>query len=211
MIDLVFAAPTTTDILENAAAGSELIAKGFDKLWDQTLNGGLYAALMKVAQLFALATLTFYMVDLAKSFLNQEDMKALSSWISPILIIGLMADNGALLRSGTLTTRDYINKINNDVLEVTAAGANLETSYNRAVGNMTLKKEVGREMERCRSLGGASQDTINCLRNAEAQLKAKAPQFFKNDPPPASSWEWSPLDSLKSFGDSLASKLTQVE
>lgn len=208
MLDIVyFAAPTSTDILENAAAGSELIAQGFDKLWDQTLNGGLYAALMKVAQLFALATLTFYMVDLAKSFINQEDMKALSSWIWPILIIALMANNGALLRSGTSTTRDYINKVNNDILKITAAGANLETSYNRAIGNMTLKKEVGREMERCRSLGGSSQDTIDCLKNAEAQIKAKAPKFFKNDPPPADSWEWSPLDSLKEFADGIASKL----
>ncbi|NJN07538.1 MAG: hypothetical protein HC815_05925 [Richelia sp. RM1_1_1] len=204
MLDIVyFAAPTSTDILENAAAGSQLIAQGFEKLWEQTLNGGLYAALMKVAQLFALATLCFYMVDLAKSFINQEDMKALSTWIWPIIIITLMANNGALLRSGTLTARNYINKINNDVLNYTASGANLETAYNRAVGNSTLKVEVGREMERCRSLGGSSQDSIDCLRSAEAKLRAKAPEFFKNDPPPAGSWEWSPLDSLTDFASGL--------
>lgn len=203
MIDLIFAAPTSTDILENAAGGSQLIAEGFDKLWEQTLNGGLYAALMKVAQLFALATLAFYIVDLAKNFLNQEDMKALSSWIWPIIIISLMANNGALLRSGTLTARNYINKINNDILSYTAAGANLETAYNRAIGNMTLKKEVGREMERCRSLGGSSQDAIDCLKSAEARLKAKAPQLFKGDAPPSDSWEFNPLKILENTANAI--------
>ena len=160
---LYFATPTSNDILENAAGGSKLIAEGFNELWTQTLGGGLYAALMKVASLFALATLIFYMVELAKSWLNQEDTKALSSWIWPILVIGLLANNGALLRSSTLSARTYINQINNDILSYTAAGANLETAYNRAVGNMTLKAEVGRAMERCRSLGGSSQDSIQCL------------------------------------------------
>lgn len=208
MLDIVyFAAPTSNDILENAAAGSQLIAEGFDKLWEQTLNGGLYAALMKVAQLFALATLTFYMVDLAKSWINQEDMKALSSWMWPILIIGLMANNGALLKSGTLSARNYINQINNDILSYTAAGANLETAYNRAIGNMQLKNEVGREMERCRSMGGSSQDAIECLKSAEVKLREKTPQLFKNNPPPSSSWEWNPLDVLTSTASAIANTI----
>lgn len=216
MLDIVyFAAPTSTDILENAAGGSQLIAEGFNKLWEQTLNGGLYAALMKVARLFALATLTFYMVDLAKSWINQEDMKALSSWIWPILIIGLLANNGSLLKSGTLTARNYINQVNNDILSYTAAGANLETAYNRAVGNMNLKAEVGREMERCRSLGGSSQDAIDCLKSAEAKLKAKAPQLFKGDAPPSGSWEFNPLkiltDTASSIGNTISDPSSAIK
>lgn len=209
MLDLVFISqvPTSTDILENAAAGSQLIAEGFDKLWEQTLDGGLYAALMKVAQLFALATLCFYMVDLGKSFINQEDMKALSSFIWPILIIGLMANNGALLRSGTLTARNFINQVNNDILDFAAAGANLETAYNRAIGSAKLKEEVGREMERCRSLG-ASQDAIDCLKSAEVRLKAKAPQLFKGDAPPDNSYEFNPLKELKQAADGIAGAIS---
>ena len=203
MLDLILAAPTSTDILENAAAGSQLIAEGFDQLWEQTLNGGLYAALMEVAQLFALATLCFYMVDLAKNFINQEDMKALSSWIWPIMIIALMANNGALLRSGTLTARNYINKINNDVLEYAAAGANLETAYNRAIGNAKLREEVGREIERCRTLGGAAQDAIDCLNSAETRLMAKAPQLFKGDAPPDGSWELNEVGKLGELADAI--------
>ncbi len=208
MLDIVyFAAPTSNDILENAAGGSQLIAEGFNQLWEQTLNGGLYAALMKVAQLFALATLTFYMVDLAKSWINQEDMKAMSSWMWPILIIGLMANNGALLRSGTLSARNYINQVNNDILSYTAAGANLETAYNRAVGNMTLKAEVGRAMERCRSMGGSSQDAIQCLQKAEAELKAKSPQLFNGSAPPSGSWELNPLTLFKATADAIGSAI----
>lgn len=203
MLDLVLVLDIESkDILENAAAGSQLIAEGFDKLWEQTLDGALYASLMKVAQLFALATLCFYMVELAKNFINQEDMKALSGWIWPIVIIALMANNGALLRSSTLTARNFINKINNDVLEYAAAGANLETAYNRAVGSAKLKEEVGKEIERCRSLG-ASQDAVDCLRSAEARLKAKAPQLFKGDVPPSDSYELNPIEQLKETADAV--------
>lgn len=202
MLDIALIDIGSKDILENAAAGSQLIAEGFDKLWEQTLDGALYASLMKVAQLFALATLCFYMVELAKNFINQEDMKALSSWIWPILIIGLMANNGALLRSGTLTARNFINQVNNDVLDYAAAGANLETAYNRAVGSAKLKEEVGREIERCRSLG-ASQDAVDCLKSAEARLKAKAPQLFKGDAPADDSWEFNPIKQLGETADAI--------
>jgi hypothetical protein len=207
---LYFAAPTSTDILENAAAGSQLIAQGFDQLWQQTLDGNLYASLMKTAQMFALATLTFYMVDLAKNWMNQEDMKALSSWIWPILIIGLMANNGALLRSGTLTARNYINQVNNDLLNYTAAGANLETAFNRAVGSISLKAEAGREMERCRSMGGSSQQAADCLQAAEAKLKAKAPEFFKGSPPPAGDNAWNPLEDIGNAAGNFISQIPIV-
>lgn len=207
---MFFFAQSSQDILSNAAAGSQLIAQGFDQLWQQTLNGNLYGALMKTAQMFALATLSFYMVDLAKSWMNQEDMKALSSWIWPILIIGLMANNGALLRSGTLTARDYINQVNNDILSYTAAGADLETAYNRAVGSMTLRAEAGREMERCRSMGGSSQDAANCLQQAEAKLRAKAPEFFKGSPPPAADKAWDPLGDMASAAGNFLSQVPGV-
>jgi hypothetical protein len=98
------------DILENAAAGAQLVAEGFNELWQETLNGSLYGSMCKVGQFFfAIATLTLFMVELGKNWINQEDMKALSSWIWPILVIGLLANNGTLLRSGTLAIRGYIN------------------------------------------------------------------------------------------------------
>lgn len=112
----------------------------------------------------AIATLTLYMVELGKNFINQEDMKALSSWIWPIIVIGLLANNGTLLRSGTLTVRGYINNVNNDVLNFTAAGANLEVAFNRAVGNIALQQQVGGAMERCRSIPGGTQDAIGWRR-----------------------------------------------
>jgi uncharacterized protein YjbI with pentapeptide repeats len=66
------------DILENAAAGAQLVAEGFNELWQETLNGSLYGSMCKVGQFFAIATLTLFMVELGKNWINQEDMKALS-------------------------------------------------------------------------------------------------------------------------------------
>ncbi|BDA76041.1 unknown protein (plasmid) [Calothrix sp. PCC 7716] len=179
MLDITFIAATSADILQNAANGSREIAQGFDQLWNQTLNGNLYAALMNVARLFALATLIFYIVELAKNWMNQEDMKALSSWIWPIIVICLMFNNGALLKTATLSARAYINNINTGILNETAAGASLETAYNSAVGETTLKKEIGSALERCRSLG-TSKDAADCLNAEKQKLQAKAAEFYRN-------------------------------
>jgi hypothetical protein len=191
------------DILENAAAGAQLVAEGFNELWQETLNGSLYGSMCKVGQFFAIATLTLFMVELGKNWINQEDMKALSSWIWPILVIGLLANNGTLLRSGTLAIRGYINTVNSDILEFTAAGANLEVAFNRAVGNIALQQQVGAAMERCRSIPGNTQDSINCLQQAEAELKTSAPDLFKGEAPDSSSWEFNPLQALSDAKDAL--------
>ncbi|BAZ18349.1 hypothetical protein NIES4071_102340 (plasmid) [Calothrix sp. NIES-4071] len=179
MLDITFLAASSTDILQNAANGSQQIAQGFDQLWQQTLNGNLYSALIKVARLFALATLLFYMVELAKNWMNQEDQKALSSWIWPIIVISLMVNDGALIKTATLSARNYINVINNDILQETAAGASLETAYNSAIGETTLKKEIGSALERCRSLG-TSKDAADCLTEQKQKLQAKAAEFYRN-------------------------------
>lgn len=191
------------DILENAAAGAQLVAEGFNELWQETLNGSLYGSMCKVGQFFAIATLTLFMVELGKNWINQEDMKALSSWIWPILVIGLLANNGILLRSGTLAIRGYINTVNSDVLEFTAAGANLEVAFNRAVGNIALQQQVGAAMERCRSIPGNTQDSITCLQQAEAELKTSAPDLFKGEAPDSGSWEFNPLQALSDAKDAL--------
>lgn len=192
------------DILQNAAGGAQLVQAGFNELWQETLNGNLYGAMCKVGQFFALATLTLYMVELGKNFINQEDMKALSSWIWPIIVIGLLANNGTLLRSGTLTVRGYINNVNNDVLNFTAAGANLEVAFNRAVGNIALQQQVGGAMERCRSIPGGTQDAIACLQQAELEIKKSAPGLFKGEAPSEGSWEFNPLKSLSDAKDALS-------
>lgn len=65
--NFVFAEISGSDIIENAAAGSSLISESFNELWQQTLNGGLYTAISSLGQMFAVATLVFFMVDLAKT------------------------------------------------------------------------------------------------------------------------------------------------
>jgi len=205
MLDILIATDPSfgKDILESAAGGAILTAEGFNSLWTQTLNGNLYGAMSSVGQLFAVATLTLYMVQLAKDWINQEDMKALSSWIWPIIVITMLANNGSLLRDTSLTMREYINNVNNDVLKFTAAGADLEVAFKRALGNSVLENQVGLAMERCRSLPGNTSDKITCLQQAKSGLSQSAQKLFPGDPPATDSWELNPLQTLSDAADSL--------
>jgi heme/copper-type cytochrome/quinol oxidase subunit 3 len=127
------------DLIENASAGASLVAEGFNDLWQQTLTGGLYASLCKVGVLFAVATLALFMVQWGKQMINDEEQRAFSELIWPLIVTVLLANNGSLLANSTLALREYINSVNNYILEYTAADADLRAAYQQALGQAALE------------------------------------------------------------------------
>ena len=113
------------DLLENAAGGGSLVAQGFDELWQNTLNGGLYAALCRVGILFAVGSLVLFIVQWGKQMLDGDETRAVSELIWPLVVGLLLSNNGSILAQSTLVLRDYINSVNKFVLEFTAADADL--------------------------------------------------------------------------------------
>ena len=83
----VLAEISGSDIIENAAAGSSLISASFNDLWQQTLNGGLYTAICSLGQMFAVATLVFFMVELAKNWINGDEAQPFASFIWPLIVL----------------------------------------------------------------------------------------------------------------------------
>ncbi|KYC34721.1 hypothetical protein WA1_49205 [Scytonema hofmannii PCC 7110] len=186
------------DLLENAAAGAQLVAEGFNELWEETLDGNLYVAMCKIGVLFAVATLTLFMVQWGKHMLNGEEQKAYPELIWPLIVIALLANNGSLLATGTLGVRNYINSVNNFVLEYTAAGANLRAAYNQAIADTNVQATVGNVIEQCRSTQLSNEESIQCLKQAEAELKARFPQIFR-DPDtgnPFADWVFKGIDKI---------------
>ncbi len=168
-------------LLENAAAGASLVADGFNQLWEQTLTGGLYASLCKFGVLFAVGSLALFMVQWGKQMLNGEEHKAISELIWPLLVALLLTNNGKMLASTTLMLREYINTVNNYILEYTAADADLRAAYQQGIGQTAVEAAVGNAIQQCRSAQLSNQEQIECLKQAKEELQAKFPNIFKGD------------------------------
>lgn len=206
------------DLIENASAGASLVAEGFNELWQQTLTGGLYASLCKVGVLFAVATLALFMVQWGKQMINDEEQRAFSELIWPLIVTVLLANNGSLLANSTLALREYINSVNNYILEYTAADADLRAAYQQALGQAALETAVGNAIQECRSSQLSNEEGIQCLKQARADLEAKFPDIFKDAEGgsylgAAGSWVTQGLDKInqaasEAEGDGLVGTIT---
>ena len=168
------------DLLENAAGGGSLVAQGFDELWQNTLNGGLYAALCRVGILFAVGSLVLFIVQWGKQMLDGDETRAVSELIWPLIVGLLLSNNGAILAQSTLVLRDYINSVNKFVLEFTAADADLTAAYQQALGHAAMQTAVGSAIEECRSANLSNEQVVQCLTQARTELESKFPELFKD-------------------------------
>ncbi|MBO3458432.1 hypothetical protein G7B40_025265 [Aetokthonos hydrillicola Thurmond2011] len=168
-------------LLENAAAGANLVADGFSQLWEQTLAGGLYKSLCSVGTLFAVGSLALFMVEWGKQMLNGEEQKAFTELIWPLIVAMLLSNNGTVLASSTLMLRGYINSVNTYVLEYTAADVDLRAAYQQGIGQAAIEAAVGDAIQQCRSAQLSNQEQIECLKRSKEDLQAKFPNIFKGD------------------------------
>jgi hypothetical protein len=168
------------NLIQEASQVSQAVAQGFDTLWTQTITGTLYGQLCQVGILFAVATLTLFMVDWTVKMLNGDEQRAFADFIWPLVVVVLLANNGTVLGQGTLGIRNYINNINNFVLQSTAAGTSLSQAYQQALGVDAARNAIGQAIQQCESASEEPQDAVSCLQDAQTNLTQQYPQYFNN-------------------------------
>ncbi|MBD2473356.1 hypothetical protein H6G90_38245, partial [Nostoc sp. FACHB-145] len=154
------------NLASRAAQVSDAVSQGFNELWSEVLSGQLYASLCTVGTLFAITTLGFFILEWTKQVINNEEQRAFSSFIWPLIIATLLANNGQLLGKTTVSIKDYINNVNDYVLTRTAVGVDLRAAYSRAMGVAAVRAAIGREIEACRTSNLSPQETVECLEQA---------------------------------------------
>lgn len=171
------------NLADRAAQVSIGVSIGFNELWQEVLGGELYGSLCTVGTLFAVTTLGFYILEWTKQVLNNEEQRAFSSFIWPLLVATLLMNNGQLLGKTTVTIKDYINNVNNYVLTRTAVGVDLRSAYSKAMGVAAVRAAIGREIEACRTSQLSPQETVQCLEQAKQTLSKQYPEYFKAEGP----------------------------
>ncbi|WP_242062340.1 hypothetical protein [Nostoc punctiforme] len=170
---------TTGGQLAQEANNSAIaVAEGFNQLWERTISGEVYTRMCTVGALFAVATLTFFIIEWAKKMMALEEQRAYTDFIWPLIVVLLLSNNGNLLGQSTLGIRNYINNVNTLLLGTTAAGLDLREAYEKAIGTEAARSAVGVTINRCQNSSLSQQEQIECLNKAKEDLKQRYPDKF---------------------------------
>jgi len=160
-----------TQIIEDGQLAAETVASAFDQMWQDVIGtGGLYAAIAQLGIFFAVGTLVFWAVNLAKALLEDDYLLPLTDIVWPMLVITLLANNGQLLATGTLALRGIINDTNKVVLASTSSSVRLGDAYKQ------IMQEVGKQdvaeglVSQCSSIADPTQQQ-SCLADAQTQAQ----------------------------------------
>jgi hypothetical protein len=184
-----------SELVRQAQQNADAVSTGFNDLWVRTLDGGVYTAMCKVGALFALATLTFFMIEWTKKMMGGEEQRAYTDFIWPLIVIVLLSNNGKVLSNSILGVRNYINNINSIVLKYTAAETNLREAYQKSLITEAARSAIGLEIQKCRNSSLKPEEAIACLEQARQKLTKDYPeQFNKNGG--AFSWFIDAIDNI---------------
>lgn len=160
----------TNDVIRNGTATAQSIAESWDKQWVDLLqnntNENLYGALTRLGIFFAVGTLLFFMAQWFRDLVENEYFRPISGLIWPFVVVLLLANpgNGTVLSNLTLGMRDFINTINQQVVQT----ADTNQAYQQAL-NMSVAEEVtGALLRPCQSLIGQQQ--VECLIKSKEKI-----------------------------------------
>lgn len=164
-----FAALGGEQLLQEGQQAAEAIAASWDELWTDVISSrsGLYVALTRVGVLFGVGSLMILGVKMVRDIAEKGSLEFIPELIWPLIVVMFLNANGVIMAGFTLNLRDFINRVNQEVLATTSATISLQEAFQKAKNNAAARAEVGALLEQCQSLTGQRQ--IECLQEADVQ------------------------------------------
>jgi hypothetical protein len=204
-LSLILANTTANQILQNGIDAQQQIAAAMDNLWTDVLGGGLYVAITRLGVLFAVGTLLIFLVQWTKGVLNDEDVNPLSELIWPLLVVTLLANNGALLSTCTLAVRNIINQTNEILLTTTSSTISLQVAYQQIMGEIGAEAAIQSIISQCSAIADPQQQS-DCL----AQAAAQADLIASSLPAPPSNALTNLINGVKSWVTNPGEQVVQA-
>ena len=157
-----------SSIAADGAAASEAISAAMDRLWDDVLRGGLYAAIAQMGVFFAVGTLLLFMVQWFKAMIEGDNPQAFTEIIWPILVIVLLANQATFLSACTIQLRGIINQVNQQILTSTSGSLQLQEAYQQVMGQVGGQDAARSILSQCATLADPQQQN-ECVQNATRQ------------------------------------------
>ena len=176
---------SSVNVLNQGLQSQQLISQNMDTVWNDILTSGIWEAMVWVGTLFTVGLLTIWVSKVLKDSLNNElSVDYLTSFVWLFLVLLLLINDGAGLRTTVLGLRELINLTNEQVLSVQVGDFTLEESFNNVVQSTNFQSwEQQRRME-CESLTDETtkaqchQDLDDEIKEIEDAIKEQNPKFL---------------------------------
>ncbi|MDY7008980.1 MAG: hypothetical protein SWX82_35015 [Cyanobacteriota bacterium] len=175
-----------TKILEQGLETSQSINQSWDLQWNQLFQSSLYQAINSVATIFAVFSLSIFLVKFARDLIVEgEYSRPIESLIWPLLIAILLANNSNMLVRQTLVMRGVIHSLSQEILEVTIGEVKLLDAIKAASIFGPAKSEFSAQLQQCYGMVGENQ--TQCFQDAATHIEETMGWFktaYNFIPPP---------------------------
>jgi nitrate reductase NapE component len=180
--------PGSATLLDLARSTSLAISNSWDTTWNSVLTSGVWEATVYLGVLFAVGSLGYFVIDWTRRVREDDQARAFSEWIWPVLALALLAGNGVLAREGVLGLRNLIVDVNDRVLATSANGnATLAEAFRDILNRGAAQGTAGVILSSCQGLTGDNQQA--CIERAKSEIAKNAQTY--NRP-----WTQSFLDTV---------------
>lgn len=163
--------PGAAEILTEGRQASEAASQGFDQLFQDVLQGALFAQMTNVGVLLAVLALGLFLVQWAPRLMNGDEVKAIPELVWPLVVIVFLNNQGALLSTSVLELRNVVNQVNLEILDGTVAGASLKESYQESRIGTAINDTLTANIQECIDTRPQRQQPA-CIATARSQAEA---------------------------------------
>jgi hypothetical protein len=165
------AGPGVFNPLPNAVDSASNTAAKYDSIWQSALiNGPMFTPLVKLSLGLAVITVMFFMLKLFKDLQDNNNTSSFSALIWPVIVIILLANNGAIQGKGTIGLRNTINATNLEMLKSTNTSLSLASAYREAKQYIGIQSRISDEIRRCQAL--PAKQISQCLDQADQKSQS---------------------------------------
>jgi ABC-type multidrug transport system fused ATPase/permease subunit len=187
-------APPPEASAEAGLVGSEIIsdaiAKSLDSLWKAALTGPLYQSINNVGVLLAVFCIGFWCFKFYREMEEGGLRPAASELIFPIILVFLLSNGGSNLSNCTMGMRDYMNKVNTQLISNVGTTLNFQKALDNLSAYASSEQKIAELRARCDGITNNEKLEL-CLEESREMANALIEQYKALSPP--ESW----LDALQ--------------
>ena len=195
----------SSEIIEAAANGSDLIVKSFEKDWQDFVNGSspVYLAIVSISMLIAVVLVSFWSLGWYSQF-SEEGFSSgvVNEMIFPILVIIMLSNNGMMLAGSTLALRNVTVNLNRSILSITRNGVTLKDAIRMTNIDQSFALAAQTALAKCETLetsgiddkGNPTTPRKDCVDLTIKNVKAEAQKIREKKGLGAGTTSWNPLD-----------------
>ncbi len=164
------------DVLKDNLDIARDTSTGWDTLWQTVINENsfLWSSIVQFALALVCLCFVWFGVKFAQEALEKRLIPSYQHLLWLLIVLALLANNGALLASSTLGLKNFSNAQTQGILEISIDGATMATAIKDVLITNDVKNQIQAQITDCESKTGQAQ--IDCFEQGGIQAQKEIKQ-----------------------------------